>query len=371
MQHLNPKFRALATPALAVIFALTLAACGPDGNSQAAEAEDEKEEAVSSVRAEIPRQDRVSANHRATATLQAISDARVISRATGLVRELHVEEGDRVEEGQVLAMIDDARLRLEVERARTRVSRLEQEYRRHRELNAQQLVSSDEVERLSFELAAQRAELGLAELELEETRIKAPFTGVVSERSIRRGDHVANGDAVFRVTDVSRLEAEVHVPERLLARLAPEQLVEIVSDTAPDRRYTGRINRISPVVDAATGTVKATVVVDSGNGLLRPGAFARVRILYDTRDDALLVPRQALLFQDGEASLFVVEDGVAKRRKVSTGYSEEGWVEITEGLSAGEQVVTLGHATLRDGARVRINGREKSRNEIVAENGEV
>jgi membrane fusion protein, multidrug efflux system len=117
MQHLNPKFRALATPALAVIFALTLAACGPDGNSQAAEAEDEKEEAVSSVRAEIPRQDRVSANHRATATLQAISDARVISRATGLVRELHVEEGDRVEEGQVLAMIDDARLRLEVERA--------------------------------------------------------------------------------------------------------------------------------------------------------------------------------------------------------------------------------------------------------------
>jgi membrane fusion protein, multidrug efflux system len=285
-----------------------------------------------------------------------------------VVREIRVEEGDQVKAGQVLAVIENERLRCEVDRARARLGRLEQEYRRQQKLRAQQLASADEVERLSFEIAAQRAELGLAEVELEETRIKAPFDGVVAERHVRRGDHISNGDSVFRVTDVSRLEAEVHVPERLLARLAAQQLVEIVSDTAPDRRFTGRIDRISPVVDAATGTIKATVVVDS-DGLLRPGAFARVRILYDTRDDALLVPRQALLFQDGEASLFVVEDGVAKRRNVTTGYSEEGWVEIVEGVEAGDMVVTLGHATLRDGAKVRINGREKSQGEIIAESG--
>jgi len=170
------------------------------------------------------------------------------------------------------------------------------------------------------------------------------------------------------VTDTRNLEAEVHVPERLMSRLAVDQLVEIRSDASPDRVHSGRIARISPVVDTDSGTVRATVRVEDSSGLLRPGAFARVRILYDTRDDALMVPRQALQFENGRASLFVVEDGVAKRRQVETGLSEEGWVEITDGLSGDEPVITLGHATLRDGARVRINGGQES-SKRLAETG--
>ncbi|MDQ2069974.1 efflux RND transporter periplasmic adaptor subunit [Natronospira bacteriovora] len=348
---------------VAVALTLSLAACQQEADTPENQ---QAEESRASVRAETPRLERVSANHRTTATLRAISDARVVSRADGLVRELRVEEGDRVQAGQILAVLDDERRALEVRQRRADLGGLEQDYARQKQLQAENLVSADAVEKLRFQIEAQRAALSLAEVELAETRIKAPVDGVVSERHIRLGDNVSPGDVVFRVTDTSRLEAEVHVPERLMGRLAVDQLVEIRSDASPDRVHGGRISRISPVVDADSGTVRATVSVDDGNGLLRPGTFARLRILYDTRDNALLVPRQALSFENGRTTLFVIRDGVAERREVQTGYSEEGWVEILDGLMVDEPVITLGHATLRDGAKVRINGREDSM--AVAEN---
>ncbi|MCP1727707.1 membrane fusion protein (multidrug efflux system) [Natronospira proteinivora] len=350
----------------AVLLMLALGALAACQEDHAGEQNDEDSETLTTVRVEEPRREQVSANHRATATLQAISDARVLARAEGLVRELRVEEGDMVEEGDILAVLDDRRRRLEVEQHRANLSGLEQDLTRHKRMLEESLVSADAVEQLRYEVEAQRAGLALAEVELTETRIKAPVDGVVSERHIRRGDNVSPGDTVFRVTNTQQLEAEVHVPERLLGRLAVDQLVEIRTDAAPDQIHTGQIARISPIVNADSGTVKTTVRVQDSDGLLRPGAFARVRILYETRDNALMVPRQALTFENGRTSLFVVEDGVAKRRTVTTGQSSDGWVEITEGLSEQLPVITLGHATLRDGAKVRINGQERS--EQLADN---
>jgi len=338
------------------LLAVGLLGCKPDNDNEKDDAEAGE---VSTVRVENPRRERVSANHRTTATLQSLSDARVLSRSEGLVRELRVEEGDQVEEGQVLAVLDDRRRRLEVEQHRANLSGLEQDLRRQERMLEDRLVSQDAVEKLRHDVEAQQAALSMAEVELDETRIKAPISGVVSERHIRRGDNVTPGDTVFRVTNTQQLEAEVHVPERLMGRLAVDQLVEIRTESDPERVHGGRIARISPIVSSDSGTVKATVHVEGDSGLLRPGAFARLRILYDTRDDALMVPRQALSFENGRASLFVVEDGMAKRRTVTVGQSEDGWVEITEGLDGDLPVVTLGHATLRDGTKVRINGQEQ------------
>jgi membrane fusion protein (multidrug efflux system) len=361
--------------ALASLFALTVAACQPQGPDAGAdteqntdtEAAEEAETETATVRAQAPRRQDISAGHRATATLQAIHDAQVVARAEGLVREIRVEEGDRVEEGEVLAVLEDERRRLEVAQRRADLGSLEQELRRQQQLRDQNLVSDDAIEKLRYQVEGQRAALALAEVELEETRIKAPVDGVVSARHIRLGDNVTPGDQVFRVTDPDELEAEVHVPERLMSRLEVGQIVEIRSDAAPDTVHTGRVDRISPIVDATSGTVKATVRIEDGNGTLRPGTFARVRILYETRRNAMLVPRQALSFEDGRTTLFVVRDGVAHRREVTTGHSEDGWVEITEGLDGEAPVVTLGHATLRDGASVRINGDEQS-STTLAEN---
>lgn len=353
--------------ALAGFIALAVLGCQPQAGEEADNAEESSEERAT-VRAEAPKRENVSASHRATATLEAVQDARVIARAEGLVREMRVEEGDWVEEGETLAVLDDERRRLEVAQRRADLGSLEQDYARQQQLREENLVSADSLEKLRYQIEAQRAALALAEVELEETRIKAPVDGVVAERHIRRGDSVSPGDTVFRVTDTRQLEAEVHVPERMSGRLAEGQLVEIRSDANPDAVHTGRIDRISPVVDSDSGTVKTTVRVEDENGTLRPGAFARVRILYETRQNAMLVPRQSLSFDNGRTTLFVVEDGVAHRREVTTGHSEDGWVEITEGLSGDQPVVTLGHATLRDGAQVRINGHEESET-AVAEQG--
>lgn len=359
--------------AIGSLFALVLVACqpqgqGPDGEAGNDSAATEDEAETTTVRAQTPRREDISAGHRATATLQAIHDAQVVARAEGLVREIRVEEGDRVEAGEVLAVLDDERRRLEVAQRRADLGSLEQELRRQQQLREEDLVSDDAVEKLRYQVEAQRAMLSLAEVELAETRIKAPVDGVVAERDIRLGDSVSPGDQVFRVTNPDELEAEVHVPERLMGQLEVGQMVEIRSDATPDNVRTGRIDRISPVVDSSSGTVKATVRIEDGNGVLRPGTFARVRILYETRRNAVLVPRQALSFEDGRTTLFVIEDGVAHRREVTTGHSQNDWVEITDGIEGDVPVVTLGHATLRDGAAVRVNGQEQSETALAENN---
>ncbi len=334
-----------------LIVALFLGACGQgqppgeDGNDGAQPA---------TVEADTPRQDAVTASHRATATLQAIADSRVVARSRGLVEELRVEEGDTVEQGQVLAVLDDRQLSLERDQAQAQVDELEQEYRHTRDLVEREIESPEAAQKIRFQLEAERARLALTELELDETRIKAPIDGVVSERMIRRGDHVNDGDEIFRVTDPDHLEVEVHVPQRLVSRLMPGQSVEIRGESSPDNAHSGRVIRISPVVDEESGTVRTTVYVDAGNGELRPGGFARLRIHYDTREDALLVPRRALRFGNGNAELFVIEDGKARHRDVRIGTDDGEWVEITDGLAADEKVVTFGQATLREGMEVEI-----------------
>lgn len=339
------------TGAVLLTALLGLIACGGEPPEAPDADEDEAERQL--VEAESPQKDEVTGSHRSTATLQAMVDTRVIARTRGVVEELHVEEGDRVDAGDVLAVLDDRQWRLEREERQAQVDELEQQYRQERSLVEDGIESEEAAQRTRFQLEAERARLALAELNLDETRIRAPVDGVVSDRGVREGDHLNDGDEAFRVTNPDQLEAEVHVPQRLVHRIRPGQSVEVRSDGL-DEVFTGRVIRIAPVVDEESGTVRTTVHLDAREAPLRPGSFARLRIAHDTREDALLVPRRALRFGNGGSSLFVVEDGKAQQRDVETGHEEGEWIEITAGLDAGDKVVTFGHETLREGSAVKV-----------------
>ena len=133
-----------------------------------------------------------------------------------------------------------------------------------------------------------------------------------------------------------------------------DQPVQMLVDALPDVAFAGSVARVSPVVDAATGTFRVVAQFKDDSGKLRSGMFGRVRIVYDQRSDALVVPRAALVGDNKDASVFVVDKDVAKRRKVTLGYADGGQVEIVDGLAEGEKVVTLGQAALRDGAKVQV-----------------
>ena len=296
----------------------------------------------------------VYAVYTGTAALETDADALVVAKVGGEVRQLLVEEGDKVEANQIMARLDGDRLRLEMERARANLRKLQQEYERNVQLHEKGLVSAGAFEDIKYELESLRAAYELARLEYSYTEIRAPIEGVVAERFIKVGNTISPNDQVFHVSDMDPLIAYVHVPEREFRRLSPGQPAQLVVDAIPSVTFEARIQRISPVVDAETGTFKITMEVPDPSDRLKPGMFGRFNIVWDARQDTLLVPRVAVLDEETERSVFVVEGDQAHRRSVRLGYPKGDRIEVLEGLTGEEQIVIIGQTGLKDGAKVEV-----------------
>lgn len=340
---------------LAVAVSLAfLAACG-----QAPEADEvlaDEAETVEQIPVEVGQAElgSVSAFYSATASLEADARAQVVPRISGQVTELLVEEGDSVEAGQVLARLDADRLRLQLAQAKANMRRLEQDFDRHREMHQRDMISTETFDRLKFEFEAQTAQYELAQLEVSYSDITAPIAGVISVRDVRVGNQVNTTDPVFEITALDPLQAVLNVPERELSRLHPGQTAALRADALPGQEFIGEVARISPVIDPDSGTFRVTVELSGEQQRLRPGMFGRFSIIYDQRDEVVLVPVEAVLSEDGRSSVFVIRDGQAERRAIVPGYRNNGHFEITEGLEAGELVVTTGQASLRTGSAVLV-----------------
>lgn len=353
--------------ALIVAISLTLAACGGgaapeqsgDAKDQAATpavGKDGKPIEVVKVPVEVARATRapVSAAFQGTANLEAAAQADVVTKTSGVVLDIKVEEGDKVVAGQVLARLDSDRQRLSVKQSEANLRKLENDYKRQQELIARKLISQDVFDRSRYDLDTQRAAHDMSKLELSYTEIRAPISGVVSKRMVKVGNLIQINQPLFKIDDFDPLEAMINVPEREMSLIEAEQPVQMLVDALPDAVFVGSVARVSPVVDANTGTFRVVAQFKDPSGRLRTGMFGRVRIVYDERADALVVPRAALVGDDKDASVFVVEEGMAKRRKIRLGYSDGGQIEVVDGVSEGDQVVTLGQAALRDGAKVQV-----------------
>jgi membrane fusion protein (multidrug efflux system) len=297
----------------------------------------------------------VAAFYSGTTTLESDEQATVVSQITGVVLGINAEEGDYVEAGQVLARVETDRYVLEVERNNATLTRLETEFQRKQELFEKKLVSAEDFERVSAEFQAQKAAVGLAQLNLKYTQIVAPISGYVAERMVRVGNLVEVYQPVFRIASYDPLLAVLHVPERELSVLRKGLTVSLTLDALPVNSFAGEVTRISPVVDPATGTFRVTAEISDPDKVLKPGLFGRVDILYDMRRDVPLVPRAAVITEDEASHVFVVGEGDnVLRRPVKLGYERDGQVEIVVGVAAGEKVVTAGKGSLSEGSHVEI-----------------
>lgn len=324
--------------------------CGNDAQSKTPE--EQEESTTVPVEASLVESGSIDAVFTGTASLEAEEEAVVVARAGGVVRELFVEEGDYVQAGQPLAQLDEERLALELRRAEVTLAKLNQDFERHRELYEKQLIAPEEFERRKSDFDLQSQVRDLAKLELEYTTVRAPISGFISQRMIKVGNMVRQHEAAFHITDFDPLLAVMHVPERELRRLRPGQKTVILVDALPEGRFEGRVKRISPVVDPATGTFKVTIEVADRSRQLKPGMFGRVLVTFDTHENTLLVPKSALVREDDESAVFVIRDSVAYRQPVVVGYEDGSRIEILNGLEAGDEIVVTGHGGLRDSSRV-------------------
>jgi membrane fusion protein (multidrug efflux system) len=359
LSHLTARWLACAALLTA---AIALAACDKANGDDAKEGKDE----VRAVPVEVATTQRaeMAALYTGTAPLEADRRALVMPKVTGEIRAVLADEGQRVKAGQVLARLDGDQLRLEVALNEATMRKLERDYNRNLELQHKGLVSATALDNLKYELEAAKASWELAKLQLSYTDIRSPIDGTVTNRLdlvkvgntvTPMGGVVESGESsLFVVQDLDTLMLRVNVPERELAKLSIGQPATLTFDAVPGRAFQGQVALIGPSVDPATATFSVRIRVTETGGLLRPGMFARVAIVYERKPDALQIPRTALLDTDGQPKVFVVKDGKAAERAVKLGLSNGAWIEVTEGLRDGEQVVVVGQGAVKPGATVRV-----------------
>ena len=222
------------------------------------------------------------------------------------------------------------------------------------------MVSANDLDQLKYDLENARAVHNMAKLELSYTNVVAPISGVIASRSIKPGNFVQINTPIFRIVDNSRLEATLNVPERDLETLKPGLPVKLQVDALPGKSFTGSVDRIAPVVDSGSGTFRV-VTAFAGDDLLQPGMFGRIRIDFDQRANALVIPRSALLDDESDPAVFVARGGKAARVPVKLGYMDGEWAEVLAGLKVGDQVVTAGKVALRDGSAVQVLGAQPAK----------
>jgi membrane fusion protein (multidrug efflux system) len=338
----------------AVLAAILLAACQPGADeSEAVEDEEEKAPAIP-VEVSTATHGDIYARYSGTAPIEAFEYAKVIAKAGGEVREILVEEGDDVKTGQVLARLDGDRLRLELAESEANLHKLQRDFQRNLDLKDRGLISEGDFEKIKYEMAALEASNNLAKLEMSYTEVRAPITGVISERFIKVGNTIGINAETFEITSLEPLVSYLHVPEREYRRIVAGQAAGIEVDALQGSEFAATVARISPVVDPETGTFKITIEVSDASRRLKPGMFGRIGIVYDKHENALQVPRSAIVDKAGEEAVFVIEDEIAHRRVVKTGFAENGLIEILDGLSDMDQFVIVGQAGLKNGSKVSV-----------------
>ncbi|MCP4149573.1 MAG: efflux RND transporter periplasmic adaptor subunit [bacterium] len=342
--------------ALSLVALLVLNNCSSYSYSQ--DEKKEKEEVRTPVEVAKVTKGAITATYSGTATLEAEAEAVIVAKISGVVKKIFTEEGDMVKKGEALAKLEDEQLTLELSQAETTLKKLSNEFKRKEALFKDKIISKDAYEQAKYDLQNQDASVGLARLKLAYSTIRAPFAGIVSQRSIKVGNMVQMNQATFTITGSNPLLAVLHVPEREMSKLKKDYPAHINADAVTGETFKGKILRISPVVDAGTGTFKVTVAIHDKTLRLKPGMFTRVQVTYDTHENTLLVPKDTILSEDGKSYVFRVslkaDTGEAKKVEVTTGYRNALHVEVVSGLKDDDTLVTTGLSTLKDNAKVKV-----------------
>jgi membrane fusion protein (multidrug efflux system) len=270
------------------------------------------------------------------------------------VATIGFRDGHPVKQGQLLVGLDASLNEAEVAQARAELDLAQSNLKRTADLAQKNFVSGSAQDQAESNVSVLQARLQLAQARLAKMKIMAPFDGVVGIRAVNVGDVVRDGTDLVNIEDIGTLKADFRLPERFFTQLKAGLPVEVVADALPGARYAGSIEAINPRIDAGGRSLEVRARLANTDGRLRPGMFARVRVVLGDRPNALMVPEEAIAPQGEDFYVFTVAEGVAQRRKVRLGVRRDGQVELLDGVQAGDRVVTAGVRVQRDGQPVRV-----------------
>jgi len=260
-----------------------------------------------------------------------------------------------------MVQFDDQLPQAQLAQARAELSITEANHKRNQDLVAQNFISQRSLDESSAALEVSRAKLSLAQATLQRLQVLAPFDGITGLKQINVGDYLRDGADMVNVEDIDAVLLDFRLPERFQAKIRAGQKAQLTVDALPGRPFSAIIQAVDPLIDANGRSVGVRGCIDNRQQQLRPGMFARVNAVFGSRENALVIPEEAIIPQGGRTFVVRVVQGdkpeakVSERVAVKVGLRLPGKVEILEGLSAGDTVVTAGHQRLqKDGTVVRV-----------------
>jgi len=307
-----------------------------------------------------------------SATLQADRQVDIFSKTNGQIRKLMVEEGQAVEKGDVLLVLDGEEQELELQQMTVNLKKAKAEFERISKSYESKLIAAEEYETKKFELEKSIADHERAAHKVTLTKVLAPFAGTITKRAVEIGQTIQPSEVLFTLAALNPLEAEVFLTEKQVNGLAPNQESSFSRSDDFSNSFSGYVKQISPIVDKETGTVKVTMAIPDAPTNIRPGTYVHLRVVTDVSTYPAVVPKRALVFDSRQqAYAFVTKPDeereavyVVEKVPVTLGMEEGEWVSVTEGLESGKEIVLTGKASLNTGSLVR-NADEVNNQEIA------
>ncbi len=325
---------------------------------------------VAVVTADYPKRQTIEPKFRFSGTMDPVWQADVAAKVDGRIEQVLVREGEAVSAGQALVVLeqtDTEALRRNalgaLIDARTNLEKASRDRNRFEELYKEGAISREQMENARFALQNAEARLDAAQgtLDAAESRafgtvVTTPRAGIIQKRYYQEGYYAKVGTALFNIADISTLLVKIAVPEGYISSVAVGGTVtfQIPSMSGDDKTAAGTITRVSPVATMPARTFEAEVSVDNRSGRLRGGVYANAVITAQPKENALTVPLSAIAMRDDQRTVYVIEDGVAVRRVLTTGYIGENIVEVLDGITEKDQIITGGLNKVREGAKVRV-----------------
>ena len=325
-------------------------------------------EKLVNVQVWLAKTEKVQPNLETTGTLKADEQVIVSSEVDGLIKKIYVEEGKSVSAGTLLAEINETDYQLDWKRsdaalkqAQASLTNAQAEYKRKDALFKEELITRQQFDDVSTRLTLAEAELERAKAtlaisreRLSRTKIFSPLRGAVKEKRVSVGDYMRNGTPLFQLIKTDPLKLSFTISEKDVAGLKIGQGVMFTVDAFPGKQFQGKVSLLYPNVEERTRTLQAEAIVPNADHLLKPGYFARVKILNQAAREAVIVPVTALLYDGSIVRIFIADGNTARERIIKTGGKYGEYVEITEGLKVKEQVVVVGQNNLSEGVKLNV-----------------
>ena len=305
----------------------------------------------------------------AVGSLRSDESVTLRPEVAGRINAIGFQEGQRVAKGALLVRLDPAVPEAEVQQARANLTLAQSKFDRAVDLAQRNFMSGQAKDEAENNLKVSEATLQLAQAKLAKLDLRAPFAGIIGLRSVSMGDYVKEGADLVNLESIDPLKVDFRVPEIYMRQVQVGQPLQIQLDALPGSMFEGKVFAVNPLIDAAGRAVVIRAIVRNPDTSLRPGMFARVRLITRDAKNALVLPEQALVPQGDQQFVFRIVDGKAVRTKVDVGQRRDAKVEVLNGVTRDDMVVTAGQLKLRDGVGVTFAGPNATKSAATAKGG--